>query len=211
MRVALPQPTHARSPGRTAPAYSPGAGADAAGARPTVMSQSVPPALATAMIEQLPALRRYARALCGDAALADDLVQDGIERALQRAATLQQHGAVGAWMRSIVHNLYLDEVRRRKVRGVPVDLEDMQDHSALRYDPHPSAGLRDVSRALQQLSAEHRQVLVLAGVEELSYREMADELGVPIGTVMSRLARARAALRAVLEPPARADAARPPP
>jgi RNA polymerase sigma-70 factor (ECF subfamily) len=162
-------------------------------------------ALAAALIAQLPALRRYATALSGNAALADDLVQDGLERALTRAATLQQPERLGAWLRSIVHNLYLDELRRRRVRGVPVDMADMANDLALSTQPANHGGMADLTRAMAALSVEHRQILVLAGVEELSYREIAEELAVPLGTVMSRLARARAALRGVLEAPAPAQ------
>ncbi|MEJ0046245.1 MAG: RNA polymerase sigma factor [Rhodospirillales bacterium] len=163
------------------------------------MTARIAQEFAAALIAQLPALRRYATALCGERSLADDLVQDGIERALTRSATLQQPERLGAWLRSIVHNLYLDELRRRRVRGVPVDVEDMANDMALSTAANDGGPVADVQRAMQALSAEHRQVLVLAGVEELSYREIAVELGVPLGTVMSRLARARAALRDRLE------------
>lgn len=164
------------------------------------MTGTVPPDFAQRLIAHLPALRRFATALCGDAALADDLVQDGIERALSRAASLQQPERLGAWLRSIVHNLFLDEVRRRRVRGVKVDMEDVANDLALSTQADADGRVGDVGRAMETLSVEHRQVLVLAGVEELSYREIAEELSVPLGTVMSRLARARAALRAALEP-----------
>jgi RNA polymerase sigma-70 factor (ECF subfamily) len=160
----------------------------------------IPHGFAARLTAQLPALRRYATALCGNQALADDLVQDGIERALTRAASLQQPERVGAWLRRIVHNLYVDEIRRRQARGTPVDVADLANDVALStIDPDRSAP-NDVARAMALLSVEHRQILVLAGVEELTYREIADELGMPLGTVMSRLARARAALRARLEP-----------
>jgi len=163
------------------------------------VSTPVAHGFAASLIAQLPALRRYATGLCGDRALADDLVQDGIERALTRSATLQQPDRIGAWLRSIVHNLYLDELRRRKVRGIPVDVEDMANDLALSTAANDGAPVADVQRAMSALSVEHRQVLVLAGVEELSYREISEELGVPLGTVMSRLARARAALRERLQ------------
>ncbi len=157
---------------------------------------------AARLIAQLPALRRYARAMVGDAALADDLVQDGIERALAHAGSLRQADQLGAWLRRIVHNLYMDELRRRRVRGVPVSTEDMKNDAALSTPPAHGAttgGAYEVARALGQLSEEHRRILVLAGIEALSYREIAAELAVPLGTVMSRLARARAALRAAME------------
>jgi RNA polymerase sigma-70 factor (ECF subfamily) len=151
------------------------------------------------LIDLLPSLRRYARAMAGDAALADDLVQDGIERALTRAETLRETNNIGAWLRRIVYNLYVDELRRRQVRGVPVSTEDIAHETALATPPQAGATASDVTRALATLGAEHRRILVLAGIEGLSYREIAAELNVPAGTVMSRLARARAALRAAME------------
>ncbi len=174
-RLALPSPTTCRMKVQSGPAFS------------------------RSLIAHLPALRRYATALTGNAALADDLVQDCIERALQRAATLQQPERLGAWLRSIVHNLYVDELRRRRVRGINVDMADVADDVALITPAGQDSGLDDVARAMSNLSVEHRQILVLAGVEELTYREIADELAMPIGTVMSRLARARMALRARLD------------
>jgi RNA polymerase sigma-70 factor (ECF subfamily) len=164
------------------------------------MTAPVPPDFAEQMIAALPALRRYAMALAGQKSLADDLVQDAIERALTRAASLQSLGSMPAWLRSIVHNLYLDDLRRRRVRGVPVDMELVANDLARSAPASDATALGDVTRAMAHLSLEHRQILVLAGVEELSYREIADELALPQGTVMSRLARARAALRAVMQP-----------
>lgn len=166
------------------------------------MSAQVPQAFAAQLIANLPALRRYAMALCGNSALADDLVQDGIERALVRAPSLRELERLGPWLRSIVHNLFVDEVRRRRARGVAVDMETVANDLAMSTAPTDRSATSDLARAMAGLSVEHRQILVLAGVEQMSYREIADELGVPLGTVMSRLARARAALRTALEMPA---------
>jgi RNA polymerase sigma-70 factor (ECF subfamily) len=136
--------------------------------------------------------------LAGRAGEADDLVQDCIERALRQPDSLREAHRMGAWLRSIVFNLYVDETRRWRNRRM-VDVTDMQDDLALSTPPEDRVGLRDFSTAMQSLSAEHRQILLLVGVEGLSYREIAVELGVPVGTVMSRLARARERLRAALE------------
>ncbi len=163
------------------------------------VSAPISQAFAAQLIAHLPAVRRYAMALCGNAALADDLVQDGIERALTRAPTLQRPERLGAWLRSIVHNLFIDEIRRRRARGVLVDVTEVANELAWSTEPRHGGAPNEVARAMAGLSLEHRQVLVLAGVEQLTYREIADELAVPIGTVMSRLARARVALRAALE------------
>jgi RNA polymerase sigma-70 factor (ECF subfamily) len=154
---------------------------------------------ANALIAELPRLRRFAVALCGNAALADDLVQDGIERALNRAADLREADRLGPWLRRIVHNLFLDDMRRRTARGVPVDMADIADDMAMSVTSDGGEAA-DLLRAASRLSEDHRNILVLVGVEALSYREVADELGVPIGTVMSRLARARRALRALMDP-----------
>ncbi len=150
------------------------------------------------LIAQLPALRRYATGLAGRASEADDLVQDCIERALRQPDSLREAHRMGAWLRSIVFNLYVDETRRWRNRRM-VDVTDMQDDLALSAPAEDRVGIRDFSNAMHSLSTEHRQILLLVGVEGLSYREVADELGVPVGTVMSRLARARERLRAALE------------
>jgi RNA polymerase sigma-70 factor (ECF subfamily) len=153
--------------------------------------------LADALTAELPGLRRFATALCGNASLADDLVQDCIERALMQGRNLHEVRNLRSWLRTVVHNLFLDEVRRRKVRGTGVDVQDLADDIGLSV---AAAGgeVSDLLSAAARLSIEHRRILVLAGVEALSYREIADELQLPVGTVMSRLARARAALRAML-------------
>lgn len=150
-------------------------------------------------MEQLPNLRRYATALTGSAALADDLVQDSIERALRSANQLRDLSFLAAWLRRILHNLYIDELRRRRSQGIQQDIEKLVDDLRL-SGPGPDPGrMRDFLRAINALSSEHRQILLLAGLEELSYREIAEELGLPIGTVMSRLARARERLRELME------------
>jgi RNA polymerase sigma-70 factor (ECF subfamily) len=153
------------------------------------------------LIAHLPALRRYATGLTGRCAEADDLVQDCIERALRRQDGLQQKEKMGAWLRSILHNVFIDDLRRRRARGTSLDVRDLEDDLVLSAPPEDRAGMQDVLRATMSLSVEHRQILLLVGVEGLSYREVADELGVPMGTVMSRLARAREKLREKLEAP----------
>jgi RNA polymerase sigma-70 factor (ECF subfamily) len=163
------------------------------------MSARPSPAFGQALIAALPALRRYATALSGQPALADDLVQDCIERALVRFDQLDDLARIGAWLRAIIYNLFLDELRRRRARGTGVDVEDIANDLAFSTPPVDGTAMIELSRATARLSPEHRQILILAGVEALSYRDIADEIGVPIGTVMSRLARARAALRALLE------------
>jgi RNA polymerase sigma-70 factor (ECF subfamily) len=140
--------------------------------------------------QHVPALRRYARALTGDAASADDLVQDCVERALTRAHMWRQPGNLRAWLFTIMHNINANEKRRAASRPRLATIDDV---------PEPARPASQVEKlmasetlsALKLLSLEHRQVLLLVALEGLQYAEVADVLGVPVGTVMSRLSRAR--------------------
>ncbi len=107
---------------------------------------------------------------------------------------------MGAWLRSILHNLHIDALRRNRRQGMKVDLAEVDNTLAAVVPPRDHAGVMDMDRAMAALSAEHRQILLLIGLEGLNYREAAAELEVPIGTVMSRLARARERLRQELGP-----------
>lgn len=153
----------------------------------------------TALAAQLPALRRYAAALCGGLATGDDLVQDCIERALRQRHTLEDPARLGGWLRRILHNLHIDAIRRGRGQGTRVDLATLEDAITFSTPAADAGTARDFARAMNSLSVEHRQILLLAGAEGLSYREIAEELGVAMGTVMSRLARARALLRERME------------
>ncbi len=163
-----------------------------------------------ALVSQMPGLRRYAIALVGNPALADDLVQDSIEKALRQSKQLRELGHLPGWLRRILHNLYVDEIRRGRSRGAQQDVMDYADHQELSTPAADSGTARDFVRAMNALSLEHRQILLLVGLEDLSYREIAQELGVPLGTVMSRLARARERLRNLMETgtPSNTDAKR---
>ena len=154
---------------------------------------------ADALVAQLPGLRRYAVALAGNLALADDLVQDCIERALQQQNQLREHARLGAWLRRILYHLYIDEIRRGKRRGREQDVTELADQLELSAPAPDNSAMREFLQAVNRLSPEHRQVLLLVSVEELSYREIAEELEIPIGTVMSRLARARERLRELMQ------------
>ena len=150
------------------------------------------------MVGHLPALRRYALGLAGDRAAADDLVQDCIERAIRRLDTLADEQRLGGWMRSILFNVFIDGRRASRGRGEVVEeglLDDMVDTAS---GPDIRQEANEVLRAAAALTPSHRQVLLLVAAEGLSYREVAEELGVPVGTVMSRLARAREQLRDAL-------------
>lgn len=145
------------------------------------------------IIEQLPALRRYARALTGDAWAADDLVQDTLERACTRWALWQSGTDLRAWLFTVMHNLYLNQ-RRQHQACTSLDDVDSQLPAA---QSSTDDGI-DLDRCLQRLSPDQRAVLLLVGMQEMSYTATAQVLGVPVGTVMSRLSRARERLRELM-------------
>ena len=156
--------------------------------------------LARVMIAHLPALRRYALGLSGNGAVADDLVQDCIERGLRRLDTLQGEGQMASWLRSILFNAFIDERRAMRHRGEVVETDQLEHVADLQAGPEMRQEAGQTLRAIEGLTLQHRQVLLLIAVEGLTYREAADELQVPVGTVMSRLARARDQLRLALAP-----------
>lgn len=142
----------------------------------------------------IPSLRRYARGLTADRERADDLVQDTLERAWSRWSMWQRRGEVRAWMFGIMHNHFIDRVRA--VRSRPEDnMGDMAVEVSDRARQTDQLEVRDLERALQCLPPEQRAVILLIAVEEMSYQEAAEVLGVPIGTIMSRLSRGRERLR----------------
>jgi RNA polymerase sigma-70 factor (ECF subfamily) len=165
----------------------------------TMLTRNHQDLFATALIAYLPRLRRYATALAGSVSVADDLVQDCMERALKRAETLQDPQRMAGWLRSILLHLYMDMVRLQRSRGTGVEITQVDNDLALSVPPADRGATIDFIRALDGLSAEHRQILLLVGLEGLNYREIAEELGIPMGTVMSRLARARERLRNALD------------
>jgi RNA polymerase sigma-70 factor, ECF subfamily len=148
------------------------------------------------LVDLVPKLRRFAYALTGARSDADDLVQAACERALKNQNRFQPGTRMDSWMYRIVQNLWLDDRRRRQVRGHGVDPETAQlsDAGRAARAPEDRLMLAQVRAAMDELPEAQRAVLALVGLEGLSYRETADVLEVPIGTVMSRLARAREAL-----------------
>ena len=156
-------------------------------------------AFTTALIALLPRLRRYALSLCRRDDLADDLVQTAAERAFAARERFDPATRLDAWMFRILHNAWLDTLRRQRTRGSESDVDEALDLAAPGQGPaavEAALTLAAVQRAMERLHPDHRAVLVLVCVEEMSYREAAEVLGVPVGTVMSRLARARIALAA---------------
>jgi RNA polymerase sigma-70 factor (ECF subfamily) len=148
------------------------------------------------LLAELPRLRRYARALVGDRAAADDLVQDTLERAWQKASAWQAGTNLRAWLLAIMHNLRVDQVRRTPPPATAI--EDSPD-IAVRPTQADRLELVELGAALSELPEEQRAVLLLVSIEDMSYAEAAATLAVPIGTIMSRLARGRDRLRQILD------------
>jgi RNA polymerase sigma-70 factor (ECF subfamily) len=146
--------------------------------------------------QQIPRLRRYARALTGERSAADDLVQDTLERALSRFHLWRQGSDLRAWLFTIMHNLYVNQVRAR-VRQQHDALDEAAAESARSQEPD-WAELRDIDQALARLPDEQRAVVLLVGLEQFTYEEAARVLDIPLGTVMSRLSRGRERLRLIL-------------
>jgi RNA polymerase sigma-70 factor (ECF subfamily) len=155
------------------------------------------PELRALIEEQIPRLRRYARALTGDRSSADDLVQDTLERALSRFH-LWRHGSdLRAWLFTIMHNIFINQARTR-LRHRHESLESAATLDTMQASEPDWLQLRDLDAALAQLPHEQRTVLLLVGLEQFTYEEAARVLEIPIGTVMSRLSRGRERLRTVL-------------
>ncbi|UEM02115.1 sigma-70 family RNA polymerase sigma factor [Skermanella rosea] len=144
---------------------------------------------------QIASLRRYARALLRDRNDADDLVQESLARALSRADRFKPGTNLRAWLFTIMHNVHVNQVRQKISRPDEVPVEDYEMRLTTPARQETSIELRDMSRALADLPEEQRQVLLLVALEGLKYDEVAAVLQIPIGTVMSRLSRAREAVR----------------
>jgi RNA polymerase sigma factor (sigma-70 family) len=151
----------------------------------------------------IPSLRRYARTFVRDAGAADDLVQDTLERAVSRWHQRRSDGDTRTWLFTILHNLAVNHLRRTARRGREVPLDDAGDSDVAVPSTQEDALRRDdILGAVGQLPDDQRSVLLLVSLEDVSYAEAARVLDIPIGTVMSRLARARARLLKLLEEPA---------
>jgi RNA polymerase sigma-70 factor (ECF subfamily) len=147
----------------------------------------------------VPRLRRYARALTGNREAADDLTQDTLERAWTKRALWQPGTDLRAWMFTVMHNVFVNGARRSRPT---VSLDDMVPDdvgAATATSVETGVVLAELARSLSLLPAEQREVLLLVGLEQFSYAEASEVLGVPIGTVMSRLSRGRERLRILLE------------
>lgn len=143
----------------------------------------------------VPALRRYARALTRNADRADDLVQDCIERALRKRGLFRPTGPLQAWLYRILLNLYRNGLRQTRRRGEHMPIDTLIIEPSVPAPQHGRIALAEMSRAIDQLPDEQREALLLVVLEGVSYQEAAAILEIPAGTLMSRLSRARAALR----------------
>ena len=145
------------------------------------------------LIEPLiPALRRYARVLVRDRSAADDLVQDCLERALGRWHQRRLDGDPRTWMFTILHNLAVCRFRRQRRSPVEIEIDEASERDVSQMGSQERmVEVQDMLRCVDQLSEEQRSVLLLVVLEDLSYAQAADVLGLPVGTVMSRLSRAR--------------------
>ena len=153
-----------------------------------------------ALIEpNISALRRYAFALTRDGDLADDMVQDCLERAVRKWHLRSSDENLRAWLFAILHNVFVSHMRGSSRRGHQVDLEGAENTPCPTMSQERHLTVRDALAGLDVLPPEQREVLLLVGVEELSYAEAAEVLGIPIGTVMSRLSRGREGLRRFME------------
>ena len=147
------------------------------------------------LIDLIPRLRRYARALVGDRSTADDLVQDTLERAWAKLHLYRRGTDLRAWLFTVMHNVHVNRVRSSRTTD---PLDDEIPELAQRAPQNDALLVRDLDRAIARLPAEQRAVLLLVTLEEMSYDQVARTLGIPIGTVMSRLSRAREKLRAMM-------------
>ena len=160
------------------------------------------------IVAHIPDLRRYARALTGDVWAADDLVQDTLERACSRWRLWLAGTDLRKWLFTLMHNPFINQVRQGLTRAKlapTVDLEDVADE--LRAPDASLSFAIDLQRCLLRLPDEQRAVLLLVTMEEMSYEEVAKVTGVAVGTVMSRLSRARGRMRELLDEPKERPAA----
>jgi len=149
------------------------------------------------IVDHVPALRRYARVLTGDAWAADDLVQDTLERACRKWLLWRSGSNLRAWLFTLMHHLYLNQ-RRAAPPLQAVDIDTL--HEGLAAPASATDDALDLERCLLRLPAEQRAVLLLVTLEDMPYAEAARVLQIPVGTVMSRLSRARTRLRELMEP-----------
>ena len=154
------------------------------------------------MVHLIPKLRRYARALISDIDRADDLVQDTLTRALSRLELWKPGTDLRAWLFTIMHNVFVNDYKKNSRTGIKVSITEANEaEETLSYQDSPinAIELNDCIRSLMKLPIEQREVILLVALEGLRYTEVAEVMGVPVGTVMSRLSRGRNAMRVAME------------
>ncbi|HXP03801.1 MAG TPA: sigma-70 family RNA polymerase sigma factor [Stellaceae bacterium] len=147
---------------------------------------------------EIPRLRRYARALTRDAVAADDLVQDCLVRGLAKQHLWKEGTDLRAWLFTILHNQYVNQIRRAVREGAAVTINETEPSLTRVADQGRTLELRDLDRGLARLPEEQRTVILLVGLEGMRYEAVAEIIGVPVGTVRSRLSRGREALRRLM-------------
>ena len=148
---------------------------------------------------EIPRLRRYARALTrGDSARADDLVQNSLVRAIAKQHLWEPGSDLRAWLFTILHNQFVNDVRRSAREGTIVDIDEAATNLTTKSNAMASLELRDLENAMNELAPEQREVILLVGLEGMAYDEVASILQIPIGTVRSRLSRGRDQLRRLM-------------
>jgi RNA polymerase sigma-70 factor (ECF subfamily) len=158
----------------------------------------------TAILAEIPRMRRYARSLLRDRDAADDLVQDSLERALSKLDHWRSGDNPRRWLFTIMHHLFVDQMRKMARRGGGSTLPaEAADAIAAAPTQHESFAVRDILDALGAISPERRAAIMMVAVEGFSYAEAANILGIPAGTLMSRIARGREELRVLLDDSAR--------
>jgi RNA polymerase sigma-70 factor (ECF subfamily) len=148
--------------------------------------------------KEIPRMRRYARALTRDLSRADDLVQDTLVRAITRQHHWQCGTNLRAWLFTVMHNQNVNGIRRSVREGIAVEFDEKWPFPTAATDPTGGLSLRDLDRALARICEQQRQVILLIGLEGVSYEEAATILDVPIGTIRSRLSRGRESLRTLM-------------
>jgi len=153
-----------------------------------------------ALMTELPHLMRYSRALTRDADAADDLLQDCVSRALSKLHLFKQGTNMRAWAFTVMHNIHAQNMRRLGRRMDKTSLEpEMEERHGTDASQMDTMALRDLDRALGRLTDDQRAVVLLVGLEDMSYAETAEILEIPVGTVMSRLARGRERLKKIMD------------
>jgi RNA polymerase sigma-70 factor (ECF subfamily) len=150
-------------------------------------------------VDQIPSLRRYARALTRHPDRADDLVQDCLERAWRRLHLWRPDSGMRAWLFTIMHNLYANQVRRYCAAPAFVPIDAAEFHTDMTSSAESALHIQEIDQAIAQLPDGQREVLLLIALEGMAYEQVAVILDIPIGTVMSRLHRARERLRGWLD------------